>query len=164
MERNRSHLESRGAWDWSALRLTCLKEARRVLGRTPLAEDAAQEAAIRAWRNQVSCRTPARPGPWVATIARREALRLAAAPCTTPVDPAAVEAQPVPEPADVIEGIALRQELQALEVADRALLVGRYWHDLSYAELAQRSGMPISTVGVRLHRVRLRLRDTLLNT
>jgi RNA polymerase sigma-70 factor, ECF subfamily len=164
MQRNRSHLEGPAAWDWTAVRSTCLKEARRVLGRTPLAEDAAQEAAIRAWRNHRNCRTPGRPGPWIVTIARREALRLAASPGSTPVDPAAVALEAAPEPADVIDGIALRQELQALDAADRALVLGRYWDDLSYAELAQRSGMPISTVGVRLHRVRLRLRETLLST
>src|SRR5687768_901421 len=64
-------------WDWSDLRLRCLTETRRVLGHGGAAEDATQEALIRAWRQRDSCQDPRRPGPWISTIARREALRLA---------------------------------------------------------------------------------------
>ena len=65
-------------WDWGLVRAQCLREAQGVLGQSGGAEDAAQEAAVRAWRRQDSCLTPERPQPWVATIARNEALRIAA--------------------------------------------------------------------------------------
>jgi DNA-directed RNA polymerase specialized sigma24 family protein len=38
--------------------------------------DHLRHAAIRAWRLNERCRTPARPDPWLAAIARHEALRL----------------------------------------------------------------------------------------
>ena len=62
-------------WDWTNVRALCLRETRRVLGASSAADDAAQEAAIRAWHHRGRCRTPARPDPWIATIARREAFR-----------------------------------------------------------------------------------------
>ena len=56
-------------WDWASVRALCLREARRVLGPATTADDAAQEAAIRAWRQRAHCRTPRRPNPWIAAIA-----------------------------------------------------------------------------------------------
>ncbi len=64
-------------WNWDLVRAQCLRETERILGRSGTAEDAAQEAAVRAWRRRDSCLTPERPQPWVATIARNEALRIA---------------------------------------------------------------------------------------
>ena len=43
------------SWDWGWVRTTCWEEARRVLGPSAAAEDAAQEAAIKAWRHHASC-------------------------------------------------------------------------------------------------------------
>ena len=65
-----------GGWDWEWVRKTCWEEARRILGPSAAADDAAQEAAIKAWRHHASCRTPEQPRPWLAAIARREAYRL----------------------------------------------------------------------------------------
>ena len=80
-----------GEWDWAAARAICLREARRVLGRTADAEDAAQEAALRAWRKHAEC-AGQREG-WLATIGRREALRLAGARATIPLDSVAEPAE-----------------------------------------------------------------------
>src|SRR5919199_4866170 len=67
---------SAARWDWGAVHAICLREARRVLGADPAAEDAAQEATFRAWRYSTQCRSPDHPVAWLATIARREALRI----------------------------------------------------------------------------------------
>src|SRR5688500_5199621 len=75
-------------WNWTRMRALCLREARRVLGATAGADDAAQEAACRAWRSRGDCRTPGAPEPWVAAIARREALRIAAQRCDLPLEDA----------------------------------------------------------------------------
>src|SRR2546423_4959508 len=48
----------------------------RVLRDPEAADEATQEAMTRAWRQRGSCHNPAAPGPWVAQIARNEALRL----------------------------------------------------------------------------------------
>jgi RNA polymerase sigma-70 factor, ECF subfamily len=150
-------------WNWSDVRALCLREARRVLGPSTAADDAAQEAAIRAWRQQTGCRTPSRPDPWLATIARREALRLLSQRREQPLEDAAEELSD--------EGFQERQSLSALDLRDALrtmdgedvqLLVGRYWQDLPYSELAEQLGVAEVTVRVRLHRLRLRLRNILV--
>src|SRR3954471_15304189 len=63
--------------DWLALRQYCLGEALRVLRDREDAEEAAQEALLRAWRHRRSRRSGSWR-PWVRAIARNEALRVAA--------------------------------------------------------------------------------------
>lgn len=63
-------------WDWTDVLALCLREARRVLGPTSVADDAAQEAVIRAGGRKTTARTPVRSDPWLAAIARHAALRL----------------------------------------------------------------------------------------
>ena len=150
-------------WDWKDVRALCLREARRVLGPTTAADDAAQEAAIRAWRQRGRCRTPARPDPWLATIARREALRLLAQRQDQPFETVAEESSG--ESSSELEDLAaldLRRALRTMDGQDVELLVGRYWQDLSDSELAEQFGVAETTVRVRLHRLRLRLRNILV--
>jgi RNA polymerase sigma-70 factor, ECF subfamily len=145
-------LRDRGEWDWTVLRSLCLREAERVLGSCETAEDAAQEAVVRAWRRRGSCHEPERPAPWVTTIARREALLPAGA------HPAHDPEQPI------IEGAPVLQAIAGLDREERWLVRGRYWHDLSDSDLARQLDVAEVTVRVRLHRLRSRLRDALLET
>jgi RNA polymerase sigma-70 factor (ECF subfamily) len=149
-----------GGWDWESARRICWEEARRVLGPSAAADDAAQEAAIKAWRHHASCRTPAHPRPWLAAIARREAFRLGG--------PApAVSLETVPEPqvpaGDVLVELAVdvRRAVAELPESDRRLLLARYWADLTQHEAANLLGIPDGTAKVGLHRLRARLRPTL---
>jgi RNA polymerase sigma-70 factor (ECF subfamily) len=150
-------------WNWSDVRALCLREARRVLGPSTAADDAAQEAAIRAWRQRACCRTPSRPGPWLATIARREALRVLSQRREQPLGDAVEQAAEagVPE-LESLSALDLRRALRTMDGQDVQLLVGRYWQDLTYSELAEQFGVAEATVRVRLHRLRLRLRDILV--
>ena len=149
-----------GDWDWELVRTTCWREATRVLGRGATAEDVAQEAVIKAWRHRASCRSPDRPLPWVAAIARREALRAVAAPRCEPLDR-------VPEPRAPATGapievvLDVRSALAELSESDRRLILARYWQDLTHQEAANALGMPDGTAKVRLHRIRSRLRPAL---
>lgn len=146
-------------WDWSDVRAVCLHEARRVLGASSAVEDAAQEAAIRAWRRRHTCRAPRHAGPWVAAIARHEAVRVAARPIDHDLGRGAEQST---TPVDVAGTLDVRGAMMALNMSDRLLLVGRYWQDLSHGELARQLGLAESTVRVRLHRLRRRLRETLV--
>jgi RNA polymerase sigma-70 factor (ECF subfamily) len=156
-------------WDWARVRALCLHEARRVLGSTTTADDAAQEAAIRAWRRRGRCRTPARPEPWIAAIARREALRILAQRRDQPVaDPAEHRQRSTHETSehhrrelDIDDALDVRRALRTMDGQDRQLIVGRYWQDLSNSELAQQLGVAEVTVRVRLHRLRRQLRKAL---
>src|SRR3954463_9015818 len=151
------------SWDWLRLRALCLREAQRVLGRGAAAEDAAQEAAIRAWRQRRHCLTPDRPEPWVTTIARREALRIAAQPRETPYEDH--DHEPVPAREDEIEErVDVRRAMLGLSPDDRRLLHARYWQDLTQDHAAVVLNLPAGTVKVRLHRLRIRLHEVLAET
>jgi RNA polymerase sigma-70 factor, ECF subfamily len=150
-------------WDWAGVRALCLREARRILGASTSADDAAQEATIRAWRQRANCRTPARPNPWIAAIARREALRILAhhreLPLPEPTEEHALEAA---RHDDLDNALDVRRALTAINGRDRQLLIGHYWQDLPNSELAKQLGVAEVTVRVRLHRVRRQLRKTLV--
>jgi RNA polymerase sigma-70 factor (ECF subfamily) len=150
-------------WDWLRLRALCLREAQRVLGRGAAAEDAAQEAAIRAWRQRSRCLTPDRPEPWITTIARREALRIAAQSSETPYEEHHHE--PVPTHAlEIDTRVDVQRAMLGLSPEDRGLLLARYWHDLTQDHAAVVLNLPAGTVKVRLHRLRKRLREVLAET
>jgi RNA polymerase sigma-70 factor, ECF subfamily len=118
---------------------------------------------IRAWRQRGRCRTPSRPGPWLVTIARREALRLLSQRQPQPLEYAPEDAseQGAAEPEN-LAALDLRRALRTMDGKDVQLLVGRYWQDLSDSELAEQFGVAEATVRVRLHRLRLRLRNILV--
>jgi RNA polymerase sigma factor (sigma-70 family) len=52
--------------------------------------------------------------------------------------------------------------MSGIEAQDRRLLIGHYWQDLPNSELAMQLGLAEVTVRVRLHRIRQRLRDELM--
>ena len=151
------------SWEWDEARQRCLREARRILRDREDAEEAVQEAFIRAWRNQDSCRTPSTPLPWLIQITRNEALRLAARRQRR-------QASEVPEEEPdrmissdngldrMLETVATEQVLNVLHPDERALIRLRYVEDLTQGQVAARLGVPEGTVKVRLHRARARLR------
>jgi RNA polymerase sigma-70 factor (ECF subfamily) len=161
-----SPIATRGTeWDWGQVRAICLREARRLLGTTSAAaDDAAQEATIRAWKHRARCRTPARPEPWIATIARREALRTLAGRTEQPVEDEGDIVDPRQVDVDLVDSLDLWRAMSAMDGQDRRLLIGHYWQDLPNSELAMQLGLAEVTVRVRLHRIRQRLRDTLKET
>lgn len=57
------------------------------------------------------------------------------------------------------ERMALWNALNRLPPADRVLLTGYALEGLSYRELAQRSGLSLANVKIRLHRIRKQLRE-----
>ena len=150
-------------WDWARISALCLREARRVLGSTSsAAEDAAQEAVLRAWRHRAKCRNPEHPEPWIAGIARREALRAMSRRTELPLDHHPDVADPRQDLSDFADRLAVRRALVVVDGKDRQLLVGHYWQDLSNAELATQLGLAEVTVRVRLHRLRRMLRQKMV--
>jgi RNA polymerase sigma-70 factor (ECF subfamily) len=152
-------------WNWHAARATCLRETRRLLGDPEAAEDATQEALLRAWKARTRCREAASASAWLRAIAANEARRVAA--CNRrppvpldghePVDPRSELGDPQ------LGAIALGQLLAALSLPDRQVLHLRYVAGLTQPQIAERLGLPEGTVKVRLHRSRARLRTLLTN-
>ena len=148
-------------WDWGNVRALCLRETKRVLGPSPAADDAAQDATLRAWRHRGRCRTPTTPEPWLRTIARREALRTLAQCSEVSIEDHDV-ADTRQDMADFAVSLDVRRALRALDSQDKRLLIGHYWQDLPNSELAMQLGLAEVTVRVKLHRLRRRLRDILV--
>jgi RNA polymerase sigma-70 factor (ECF subfamily) len=154
-----------GQWEWDAARQRCLREARRILGNRDDAEEAVQEAFVRAWRKRSACRTPGAPLPWLLQITRNEAMRLAVrrskrqASEIPEAEPEAVPGAALETPLDqALTSLATEQALSALGEDERKLLRLRYEEDLTQGQVAAALGVPEGTVKVRLHRVRARLR------
>jgi RNA polymerase sigma-70 factor (ECF subfamily) len=150
-------------WDWAGLRSRCFREAVRVLPRAD-AEEAVQEALVRAWLRRDACRSPEAPLPWLLEITRNEARRLhgrQARRATRELDDATTPAPEQDELTGTADRVSVEQALDTLAAADRQLLRLRYADDLTQSEVARRLGVPESTVKVRLHRARRRLRGLL---
>lgn len=147
-------------WDWVALRRHAQRQARRLL-EPHEAEDAVQEAMIRAWRGRHRCRSPGAPEPWVRQIARNEALRLRdrrggrAEPVTYEEESNGGAVDPPEE--GVLRRISVGQALGKLGSEERKLVELRYVNDLPQGQIASILGIPEATVRVRLHRIRKRL-------
>lgn len=148
-------------WDWQQVRGRCLREARRFVGHAE-AEDAVQEAFIRAWRHRERFRGDRAPLPWLLQITRREALRIRERSGRR----LECDLQLVPEAAlgfaeaEGPSALALKELVEGLAPEDRLLLELRYEQDLTQGQVADCLGIPEGTVKVRLHRLRKRLRVT----
>ncbi len=137
----------------------------RMCGDAALAEEAAQEAFIRAWTNlpKYKPRSPFRN--WLYRIAvnvARDALRRERP--SVDMD-SVVVASPErgPEAAAEVEESSqrVRQAVLNLPPASRSVLVLREYENLSYREIADTLGIPIGTVMSRLNYARGLLRQTL---
>ena len=149
--------------------------ALRMLGSPQAAEDATQEAFIRAWR-RIDSFKGGRFQSWlftiVANLSRDELRRRARRPQTSldaarddpdraSLDP--VDAAPSPEARAVtgdLRGV-LERALAQLPDDWREIVVLSDVHDLAYDEIARITKLPLGTVKSRLSRARGRLRDIL---
>jgi RNA polymerase sigma-70 factor (ECF subfamily) len=137
----------------------------RMCGDVNLAEDAAQEAFIRAWQHLPSYRPRSPFRNWVYRIATNVALDALRRERET-VD---IDALPLVAsgqgPEAAVEGMErgerVRQAVLALPPASRAVLVLREYEGLSYREIADTLGVPMGTVMSRLNYARNRLRESL---
>jgi RNA polymerase sigma-70 factor (ECF subfamily) len=152
-------------WDWGAARAICLRETRRLLRNGQEAEDAAQEAILRAWRARKRCQSSDAFAPWLRVIATNEARRYGARTSRLAKRETHDEETDQHPAADEIgarlDALACRQMLAPLTGPERELMLLRYVEGLTQAQIAARLGVPEGTVKVRLHRSRARLRKVL---
>ena len=131
------------------------------------AEEAVQEAMIRAWRARDACRVPAARTAWLLQITRREAFRVAErrSRVRDRERPDSQEGELVSLRHFEMDGVESRvsfdQALGLLQPHDRDLVRLRYAEDLTQEQVAARLDLPAGTVKVRLHRARERLRKAL---
>jgi RNA polymerase sigma-70 factor, ECF subfamily len=148
-------------WDWSQIRLHCLREARRHTRNDADAEDVAQAAALRAWRRRHALRDPDALWLWLSSITRNEAMRLYER--RRPESRAEIPDRP--HDPNMAEKVALRLDVAAavsrLPVMDQRLIALHYGQDMTSAAAAKALSMHASTAKVRLHRIRGRLARSL---
>ena len=138
----------------------------RMLSNAPEAEDAAQETFVRMYTKLHTYQPDRKLSSWVLSIAshycidrlrrrRGQWLSLDEEPMATTL----------PSQNRGPEDLALRAEsrdevqrlVDMLPAAYRVPLILRYWHDLSYAEIAEVMGLTVQAVKSRLHRARLQV-------
>ncbi len=143
--------------------------ARRLLHDPVLAEDAVQEAFLRAWVACSSFDPSGEPSllAWLATITRHVAIDMCRARAVRP-GPAA-DAVPVAERAtDPIDRAVLRmtlvEALSGVSDAHRGVLVRSVLHDRSHADVAAELGVPVGTVKSRVHHALRSMRDQIHQT
>jgi RNA polymerase sigma-70 factor (ECF subfamily) len=137
----------------------------RMTADAQLAEEAAQEAFIRAWQRLYSYKPQFSFRNWIFSIAVHTALgRLRRAPKEENIDQLPLEA-PVEGPEAELEAKERRALVQravmALPPACRAVLVLREYESLSYQEIAAALDIPVGTVMSRLNYARSQLRQAL---
>ena len=133
------------------------------------AEDLAQETLLEAWRNVHKLRDPAGAERWLAAIARNVCYRWARRQGRVGASQASMDSAP-PIPA----GLDLEVELERAELGDlldralallppdtREVLVRRYVHESSHAEIGARLGISEDAVSMRLSRGKVVLRRLL---
>lgn len=124
-------------------------------------QDLFQEIVYQLWRSFPSYRRDSSPITWLYRVALNTALtahrRRTRRPRLVPLEAVPEPAAP-PAEADDPEAAVLHRAIGRLEEIERALLMC-YLEDLSYARIGEILGISESNVGVRLTRIRTKLRE-----
>lgn len=135
----------------------------RMLGDSGEAEDAAQEAFLRAYKNILRYDDKRPFATWLLAIAahycidqlRKRRMNVVS---VEDLPPQAELPDPTPNPESVVSGREQQSRVQALlnslSEVDRAAVVMYYWYEYSYEEIAQTLDLTVSAVKSRLHRAR----------
>lgn len=143
-------------------------QAYRMLGNAQEAEDAVQEVFLRAFRRLDSYDPERRFATWLLTIGSNycvDRLRRRRFSWLTLDDVAfwlpSRESGPERRALEQERGEFVQRALQRLPENFRSVIVLRYWHDMSYLEIAEALRLTEATVKTRLHRARKMLEAVL---
>ncbi|MFI6529388.1 sigma-70 family RNA polymerase sigma factor [Streptomyces uncialis] len=143
--------------------------ATRAIGDAREAEDVTQQVFLAVWRGRAGYR-PER-GPlvaWIVGITRRktaDALSARTRRGTLAAAAAAVAApepsRPEADPESALDRVLVTQALRGLTPVQRDLLCLAFYEDLTQAQIARRTGLPLGTVKSHVRRGLHRLRGSL---
>jgi len=141
--------------------------AAHMLGSADAAEDAVQDALIRAFDQLRQCREPDRFAGWFFLILRNRcfAERRRGSREAGPLEEAQQVATSLDGPDGAMERAERRRALQrallALTPEQREVFVLKHVEGLPYEEIAQRTGATVASLKMRMHRAYDRLRGEL---
>lgn len=127
-----------------------------MCGNLAEAQDCVQEAFIRAWDKRRTLDADQSPEAWVRTVAYRLAVSRWRRARKSLRAPDRAYAPAGPAQPDVTR-VALARALQQLPANQRRAIVLFHLHDLSLADIAVETGVPVGTVKARLSRGRTAL-------
>jgi len=140
----------------------CLK----ALGRRDLAEEAAQQTFVKAWRAAGAFDTARELGPWLATIARRTAIDIHRRESRRPTSPLDDVAPADPNVVELPVGVERSYEVAEVRAAidelppdEREVVRLQHVDELTQVEVAERLGVPLGTVKGRIRLGLDRLRE-----
>jgi RNA polymerase sigma factor (sigma-70 family) len=166
----RAQAGDREAYGWLVRRFQdmAVGYAASILGDFHLAEDAAQEAFLEAWRDLAQLREPAAFAGWLRRIVFKQCDRLTRGKrfATVPMEVAIDLAAPQPGPAEMAERRelqeAVRQGIRSLPRGEREVTMLFYIGDYSQQEIATFIGLSVITVKKRLAAARRRLKERMV--
>jgi RNA polymerase sigma-70 factor (ECF subfamily) len=124
-----------------------------MLHDTQAAEDAVQEAAIRAWQKLDHLRPGTEMRPWFLGIVRNQCRTTARGRWWSVLRLDEVRGATLADPEDeAVRGADVRSALRRLAAKHREVLVLHYYLDLSLEEIAVIVGVPVGTVKSRINR------------
>lgn len=136
--------------------------ATRILGNRGDAEDAVNEAVLRAWGSFDRLRDHGAFRPWLTRIVVNVCRNDLRHKRILQIDPLGEDDRPA---ADSFEGGLLRdgvaRALDCLSPEQRVVVVLRYWNDLAVDEIARLLSVPSGTVKWRLHAANRRMKTEL---
>jgi RNA polymerase sigma-70 factor (ECF subfamily) len=134
------------------------------------ADDLTQDALLQAWLHIRELKEPSSFLPWLQSILYRACSSWQRRHCTStiPLDtPRGLDrtASHGPQPIDVVfqrlREEELRCALRTIPQANRIALIMAVWGGNSYSEIAEFTGVPVSTVEGRIHRAKSQMRRQL---
>jgi len=139
-----------------------------ILGDFHLAEDAAQEAFIEAYRDLPNLREPAAFSSWFRKIVFKHCDRITRRKKipTMPLDNAVEFASAEPGPAQIVEEREMKDKvleaIRALPENERVVTTLFYINGYAHDEIAEFLEVPVTTVKSRLHTSRKRLKERMI--
>lgn len=145
--------------------------AQALLGDADEAADAVQEAFVKAYRTLGRMREGSAFGPWFRAILRNHCLDRLRSPRRRQErwSEETMDREAWSEPTGQVQvereqlGVAVQEALAALSPEHREILVLKEIEELSYAEIAEATGIPAGTVASRLYHARAALKKVLVS-
>jgi len=139
-----------------------------IVGDAGEVDDVLQDICVRVITKIDTLREPERFRPWLAVLARRQALRhrQRKAQRPGPLSEELIQLKDDPKARQLLENLEQKEQYQQIAEAVRALpekyrqvFMLEYSGDLTYGQIAEILDMPITTMQIRLVRARRMIRD-----